>query len=151
MINFFTEGLTFALPQRKATTQWLHHVVQQEGYTLGELNYIFCTDAYLHALNVQYLRHDTLTDVITFDHAEAPHTAAGDVYISLERVRANAQAYGQPFVHELYTVMVHGVLHLLGYDDKTPDDQALMRHKEAIYVAQRRPTAATDKKKTIES
>ena len=136
VINYFTEDIVFDLPPPNATTQWLQAVIQQEGQTLGHLNFIFCTDNYLHAKNVQYLQHDTWTDVITFDHAEAPNLVEGDIYISIDRVRDNAQTYHQSFLQELYTVMVHGVLHLLGYKDKTPADQARMRQKEATYVAQ---------------
>ena len=133
-ICFFTEEVALTLPKPAATIAWLQAVIQQEGYQLVHLNFIFCSDRYLHERNVQYLQHDTLTDVLTFDYAEAARTVEGDIYISLERVRANAQVEQHPWVQELRTVMVHGVLHLLGYDDHTPADQALMRQREAFYL-----------------
>ncbi|XWN35421.1 MAG: rRNA maturation RNase YbeY [Roseivirga sp.] len=133
-ICFFTEEVTLTLPEPAATISWLQAVIQQEGYQLAHLNFIFCSDRYLHEKNVQYLQHDTLTDVLTFDYADAAKTIEGDIYISLERVQANAQVEQHPWVQELRTVMVHGVLHLLGYDDRTPADRALMRQKEAFYL-----------------
>ena len=141
-IHFFAEDIDFTLPQPAATQAWLQAVVQQEGHTLTELNFIFCSDAYLHAHNLRYLQHDTLTDVLTFDYANTADTLEGDIYISVERVRANAQTWQQPFWHELHTVMVHGVLHLLGYTDSAPAATALMRQKEATYVAQSMAPAA---------
>jgi len=143
-ICFFSEEVSFTLPTPTATAAWIRSVIQQEGYALVQLNFIFCSDLYLHAKNVQYLQHDTLTDVLTFDYADTPGTIEGDIYISTERVSANAQAWQQSFMQELQTVMVHGVLHLLGYEDQTPTTRALMRRKETEYITQRRdsPTAA---------
>ena len=136
-IYFFAEDIDFTLPHAAATAAWLQAVIQQEGSLLAQLNIIFCSDRYLHAHNLQYLQHDTLTDVLTFDYSDTARTLEGDMYISIDRVQANARTWQQPLLHELHTVMVHGVLHLLGYADNTPATQALMRHKEATYVAQK--------------
>jgi probable rRNA maturation factor len=133
-ICYFSEDIDFSVPQAVIATQWLQAVIQQEGYKLIHLNFIFCSDHYLHQKNIQYLEHDTFTDVITFNHAEVASRVEGDIYISIDRVRDNAQHYQHTFMQELYIVMVHGVLHLLGYDDKTPATQALMRQKESTYV-----------------
>ena len=135
-IQFFAEEVAFTLPTPAATAAWLRQVIRQEGYGLTQLNIIFCSDRYLHAHNLAYLQHDTLTDVLSFDHSDTPGTLEGDIYISIERVQENAPAAQLPWLHELHTVMVHGVLHLLGYDDHAPADQALMRQKEAFYLLQ---------------
>ena len=134
-IRFFAEEIRFTLPAPAATASWIQAVIQQEGYVLTHLNIIFCSDHYLLTQNMRYLQHDTLTDILTFDYADQTETIEGDLYISIYRVRANAQTWQQTFTKELQTVMVHGVLHLLGYDDQTPEDKALMRQKEAEYVA----------------
>lgn len=135
-IHFFAEDVAFSLPALHATAAWIRAVIQQEGYTLAQVNFIFCSDRYLHTKNVQYLQHDTLTDVLTFDYSETPKIIEGDVYISVDRVRANARSWKQPFMKELQTVMVHGVLHLLGYKDHTSVNKNLMRKKEIEYVTQ---------------
>ena len=135
-IYFFAEEVTFTLPTPAATAAWIQAIIQQECCVLGYLNFIFCSDHYLHAYNLQYLQHNTLTDVLAFDHADTPGIIEGDIYISVDRVRANAQTWQQPFMKELHIVMAHGVLHLLGYRDHTPADKALMRQKEAEYMAQ---------------
>jgi len=142
-ICFFTEEVAFMLPAPAETAAWLQAVIRQEGHVLTHLNFIFCSDHYLHAQNIQYLQHNTLTDVLTFDYSDRPGTIEGDIYISIDRVAANAKTWQQSFIQELQTVMVHGVLHLLGYEDQTPDTRALMRQKEAEYVAQKQclPTA----------
>lgn len=134
-IHFFAEDIDFVLPHPAATVTWLQQVIQQEGYALAQLNVIFCSDRYLHAHNFQYLQHDTLTDVLAFDYSDTARTLEGDIYISIERVKENALTWQQPWLQELHTVMVHGVLHLLGYADSTPTAQGLMRHKEATYTA----------------
>jgi len=102
-----------------------------------QLNFVFCSDCYLHTKNVQYLQQDTLTDVLTFNHADTPGTIEGDIYISIDRVYENAQIWKLPFVQELQTIMVHGVLHLLGYGDENPADKVLMRQKELKYMTQK--------------
>lgn len=133
-IRFFTEEVVFTLPASAATASWIEAIIQQEGCVLTQLNFIFCSDTYLHNKNVQYLKHDTLTDVLTFDYTDTAGTIEGDIYISIDRIRDNAATWQRPFVQELQTVMVHGVLHLLGYEDQTPAGKALMRQREAAYV-----------------
>jgi probable rRNA maturation factor len=144
-IYFFSEEVAFTLPTPTETAAWIQAVIHQEGYVLVHLNFIFCSDRYLHAHNIQYLQHNTLTDVLTFDYADTPGTVEGDIYISIDRVNANSKTWKQPFIHELQTVMVHGVLHLLGYQDHTPTTKALMRQKEAEYIAKKQypPTLAS--------
>jgi probable rRNA maturation factor len=136
-IHYFTEDIIFRLIQPQITSAWIQEVIYQEGYKLGYLNFIFCSDAFLHTKNLQYLHHDTLTDILTFDYAESPQVIEGDIYISIERVQDNATTYQHKFDQELYTVMIHGVLHLLGYPDQSPTEAAIMRQKEAFYVTSR--------------
>lgn len=113
-----------------ALRTWIEAIITQRGGTLGVLNYIFCGDDYLHALNVQYLQHDTLTDIITFPHAEFP-LISGDLFISTERVADNARDFHTSFTDELHRVMIHGVLHLCGQNDKTGEDAGAMRELES--------------------
>lgn len=108
---------------------WIERVIQHHGATLGQLSYIFCSDPYLHQLNVDYLDHDTLTDIITFPYADPPHVS-GDLYISTERVAENATERSILFTTELQRVIIHGVLHLCGYGDKTSQEAAKMRELE---------------------
>ena len=118
------------MPDREPLlTDWLTELITQRGGTLGELNYIFCGDAYLHTLNVEYLQHDTLTDIITFPYADYP-VVSGDLFISTERVAENAAEFGESYLDELHRVMAHGVLHLLGQGDKSPSEATAMREAE---------------------
>ena len=115
--------------------QWVESVIVEEGFELGNLNYIFTSDAYLLKLNQKHLNHDTLTDILTFDLSSNPHSISGDIFISVERVKANAEQYHQLFETELRRVMIHGVLHLIGYDDRTPEEKSVMRKKEEAYLS----------------
>lgn len=137
-VSFYTEPpLVFQLKNKLLLKQWLNKVVQtesEEQKKIGNLNYIFCTDDYLHNMNMEYLQHDTLTDVITFDNSEKPNRIEGDIFISIERINDNAQTYKVPTNTELHRVMVHGLLHLLGYGDKTDAESQLMRTKENHYL-----------------
>ena len=129
MIAFFNEK-SFVFPYHKINVkQWVKQIALSEGKKIGDINYIFCDDVYLHKINVQYLQHDTLTDIITFDYTEGI-TLNSDIYISIERVRENADIFGVTFEQELLRVLAHGILHLCGYKDKTPADSELMRTKE---------------------
>ncbi|MEL6358670.1 MAG: rRNA maturation RNase YbeY, partial [Bacteroidota bacterium] len=103
-IYFFAEDIDFTLPTPDATAAWLRQVIQQEGYSLTQLNIIFCSDQYLHAYNLAYLQHDTLTDVLSFDHSDTLGTLEGDIYISIERVQENALVTQLPWLHELHMV-----------------------------------------------
>jgi rRNA maturation RNase YbeY len=134
MIDFNYET-NFKLKQPKTWSDWLGEVINEENREEGELNYIFCDDAYLHELNVKYLNHDTLTDIITFDYTVRKRLH-GDIYISVERILENAKEYDVTFEKELARVMVHGVLHLCGYKDKSSADIIMMRAKEDHYISQ---------------
>ncbi len=134
-INFHTEDTKFELQQQQAVEDWLRQVIKQEGSTLAELNYIFCSDEYLYQMNMDYLQHDTYTDVITFPYSE--ELVHGDVFISIERVFDNASHFDVTVADELHRVVVHGLLHLLGYHDKTEAQQAEMTQKEDTYLKAR--------------
>lgn len=128
MITFNYET-DFNLTDEEQYEAWLNSVVTSEGFFLGELNYIFCDDEYLHKINVEYLNHDTLTDIISFDYTEGK-TLSGDIFISIERVRDNASEFDVSFNIELLRVMAHGVLHYCGFKDKTEEEETVMRAKE---------------------
>ncbi len=129
MITFLTEDITFGLKEKLKHKAWLKDTAKAEGFTIGELNYIFCSDAYLLDINQKYLGHDTLTDIVTFDNSEDPKMIEGDIFISIERVRDNAIKFDTKD-SELKRVMVHGLLHLAGYKDKDKAQKELMRNKE---------------------
>lgn len=134
-INFFNEDVAFLLPKKRQIRNWLFNVINSEGFELSELNFIFCSDAHLLGLNKKYLNHDTLTDVITFDNSEVENQVTGDVFISMDRVRENADELNFKMFDELLRVMVHGTLHLLRYNDKGTEEKALMTGKEDEYIA----------------
>ncbi len=137
-IYFFYEDVDFHFTAIRNTKSWLKQVIRTENKKLGELNYIFCSDAFLADINLQYLNHTTLTDIITFDTSEDGHLIKGEIYISIERVKENATKFKVSFDQELHRVMVHGVLHLLGYSDKTSQQKKIMRKKEDAYLSLRR-------------
>ncbi|MBF9235904.1 rRNA maturation RNase YbeY [Hymenobacter sp. BT683] len=120
----------FELADAEELVGWIERVAAVHEHRIVQLTYIFCSDDYLHQLNVEYLDHDTLTDVITFDNSDDADILEGDIFISVERVRENAQDLGVSFRDELHRVMIHGVLHLLGYHDKDLLSQTAMRAKE---------------------
>ncbi|WP_369752867.1 rRNA maturation RNase YbeY [Flavobacterium sp. WC2409] len=133
MINFNYEN-EFNLDNEEAIASWLSAVIISEGKKEGEINYIFCDDEYLHKINVEYLDHDTLTDIISFDYTIG-NEISGDVFISVERVQDNAVDFNVAFEEELKRVLVHGVLHYCGYKDKGEDNERLMRSKEDEKIA----------------
>jgi probable rRNA maturation factor len=130
--NYETE---LQLDNEQKLSEWIAKAIIEEGFNEGEINYIFCDDAYLLKLNVQYLDHDTLTDIISFDYTLGKQIN-GDVYISAERVRENAEHYAVSFENEMSRVLIHGILHYCGYKDKSEADEAEMRSKENYYLAQ---------------
>lgn len=132
MISFNYE-VDFSIADEKQISGWISNVIQAEGFKEDEVNFVFCDDEYLHKLNVEFLNHDTLTDVISFDYSVGK-TIQGDVFISIERVRENAVEFKVDFLNELNRVMVHGILHYCGYKDKTETDSSLMREKENYYL-----------------
>ncbi len=129
-INFFNEATDFVLNQQESIQVWISTIIKTEGYELIQLNYIFCSDEYLYNINHNYLNHDTYTDIITFDNSETNQTIESDIFISIDRVKENAQLQKLVFEDELARVMVHGVLHLMGWGDKTETLQKEMRLKE---------------------
>jgi len=133
MISFSNQETSFFLKNKLKIRGWIKSIVMGEGKKMGEIAYIFCTDEYLLSLNRQYLRHQTLTDIITFDYSEKSRVA-GDIFISIDRVKENSIKYSRSYNEELARVMAHGVLHLLGYKDKTETDKAAMRVKEEQYL-----------------
>lgn len=130
-ITFFNEEIEFNLKGKQVLKDWISLVIESEGKKKGDISFIFCDDTYLSEINVQYLKHHTLTDIITFDYtADNKGRISGDIFISIERVKENAESLKIPFVNELHRIIIHGVLHLLGYKDKNKVDKALMRQKE---------------------
>ena len=134
-INFFEEDIHFDLKNKNKVKTWVKSTIAAEGYKLQELNYIFCSDAYLLQINQQYLDHDTYTDIITFDNSEKKKVIEGDIFISIDRIRENAEKFATGELNELHRVIIHGTLHLLGYKDKTAGEKALMTSKEDKYLS----------------
>ena len=133
-IHFFTEDIDFKLKNKTHLKKWIIETVQAEESYVGELNFIFCSDEYLLKINQEYLNHDTYTDIITFDSSEKEDEISGDIFISAERVAENASQLKIDFQNELHRVIIHGVLHLIGFLDKSPEDKTLMTSKEDQYL-----------------
>ena len=150
-VEFYHEDCDFTLPHPERIATWMDAAVCAEGCRGGEVSVIFCSDAYLLKMNREYLHHDYYTDIITFDYCETEEffdfgkeetvtepqeerTISGDLFISIDTVRSNAAIYEVPFERELERVMIHGILHLIGYNDKTEGEQAEMRRKEEEYL-----------------
>ena len=127
-INFFYET-DFSLVGENVFKKWIIEIIESESKQNGDINFIFCDDEYLHSINLKYLDHDTLTDIISFDYTEGD-TISGDIFISIQRVKENAEEVFTEFSDELKRVMSHGVLHFCGYKDKTERESDLMRRKE---------------------
>ena len=134
-INFFSQTIPFKVPFPRKTSAWIKAVIKKEKHSLKEINFIFCSDTELHQINLEYLNHDDFTDIITFDNSEEKGVIEGDIYISTDRVRENAATYQKEFSNELKRVMIHGVLHLLGYKDKSIAAKKQMRLKEDFYLS----------------
>ena len=133
MIRYFQEDIRFDLKQKMQNIRWLKMVAGSEMRRIGAVNIIFCSDNYILDVNMRYLQHDYFTDIITFDYCEKD-ILSGDLFISIDSVRENALFYGVPFADELDRVMVHGLLHLIGYDDHTEEQIREMRAKEDYYL-----------------
>ncbi len=131
-IDFHTEDIDFQISDEASLKDWIQDTIEKEGGQLSFLNYIFCSDPYLHKINVEYLQHDTYTDIITFPYRE--DKIESDIFISVDRIRENAEKYEVPFEEELFRVIIHGVLHLLGFGDKTEEEKLKMRAKENEYI-----------------
>ena len=133
MIRYFNEDIKFVLKQKLLNNRWLKTVAGSEMRRIGDINIIFCSDNYILDVNMKYLEHDYFTDIITFDYCEKD-ILSGDLFISIDSVRENASFYGTDFEDELNRVMVHGILHLIGYDDHSESGIAQMRAKENYYL-----------------
>lgn len=133
MINFFSEN-NFQFNKSDQTNKLLKLLLNEEGYELGDLNYIFCNDDYLLNINKQYLNHDYYTDIISFDNT-VNKIVYGDIYISTDRVKDNSLTFNTTFENELARIIIHGLLHLCGYKDKSQNDKQIMTQKEDYYLA----------------
>ena len=133
-IHFFQEDTAFSLKNEDEIRIWIRKVIQAENRILENVNYIFCSDSYLHKMNQKYLKHDSYTDIITFDNTETDGIIEGDIFISIDRIKENCINYNKTFENELFRVIVHGILHLVGYKDKNKGEQLEMRKKEDKYL-----------------
>jgi rRNA maturation RNase YbeY len=129
-IYFFSEEINFELKEKLNRKRWLKNIATKAGFKIKELNYVFCSDEYLYQINLEYLNHETYTDIITFDNSEKEFDLSGDIFISIDRVNENAKTHNQEIETELSRVLAHGLLHLMGYKDKTKEESTLMRQKE---------------------
>ena len=137
MVRYFTEDTQFTFKEKALNNKWYKLVASSEVRKLGDINVIFCSDRYILDINMRYLQHDYFTDIITFDYCEKD-ILSGDLFISVDSVRENALFYNTTFEDELNRVLVHGVLHLIGYDDHKDEDVAMMRSKEDYYLGIRK-------------
>lgn len=134
-IYFFCEDVEYTLKNKKIVRQWISSTIKAEGIEeIEELSFIYCSDEYLLSINQQYLNHDTYTDIITFDNSDVEEMLSGDIFISYERVKENATLYNISTRHEMHRIMIHGVLHLCGYLDKTKKEKEIMTQKEDFYL-----------------
>lgn len=136
MIRYFCEDIRFTYKNKLANNRWLKMVAGSEIRKIGDINVIFCSDNYILDVNMKYLQHHYFTDIITFDYCEGK-VLSGDLFISVDSVRENSIEFGTDFEEELHRVIVHGVLHLIGYDDHTEEDKKVMRQKENYYLQMR--------------
>ncbi len=141
MISYYNEDTAFVFKGRTLNNRWLRLVAGSEIRRIGDISIIFCSDNYILDVNMRYLQHDYFTDIITFDYCEGDKLS-GDLFISVDSVRENALYYGTEFEDELNRVMVHGLLHLIGYDDHTEEEQKVMREKEDYYLSLRKSILA---------
>lgn len=134
-IYFFNDQVEYHLKEKRKIRQWIIQSAENEDYSVAVLNFIFTSDEVLLQMNKQYLNHYYLTDIITFDLSEEPGKITGDVYISVDRARENARAYKEPLHREIRRLIIHGLLHLMGYKDKSREETANMRAKEEYYLS----------------
>jgi len=137
-ILFFTEDIDYPVKAKTALRRWITRATHAEGFRVGEINFILCSDNYLLNINREYLHHDTYTDIVTFENNHPTRRIiGGDIFISVDRIRENARKYNVPERDELHRVMIHGVLHLCGYSDKKKEEKAVMTAKEDHYLSRR--------------
>jgi probable rRNA maturation factor len=134
-IYFFNEETGYQVKDKRKIREWISKSAENEGYTIEIINYILTNDSILLQLNKEYLKHDTLTDIITFDLAEKEKEITGDIFISIDRAKENAREFKASTEEELKRLLIHGVLHLMGYKDKTKHERELMREKEEFYLS----------------
>ena len=132
-IIFFNEDVPLPKLKKRKLISWIKNVIQSEGMKVGEISFIFCSDNYLLEVNKKYLEHDYYTDIITFDYVEE-NVIQGDIFISVDRVKENSVTFKTRFEDEIHRILVHGILHLLGYKDKLKKDKSLMTSKEDLYL-----------------
>jgi len=137
-IRFYTADRSCTLKSRIKIKEWLTEAAEQEGFGIHFLSIIFCSDEYLYHMNVKFLKHETYTDIITFDQSTSKQIIDGELYISIDRIRDNAKSLGLTFTNELHRVIVHGLLHLCGYTDKTTNNKNSMTGKEDFYLSLRK-------------
>jgi rRNA maturation RNase YbeY len=136
MVRYYNDSTTYRLREKRKVAAWLKMVAEQEGYTLGDVTYIFCSSEVHRKMNIDYIGHDYFTDIITFDYSELEEgVVSGDIFIDVETVADNARIYGVTARQEMLRVVVHGVLHLCGQKDKDPEDEKEMHRKEDKYLA----------------
>ena len=128
-VFFSNADIDFSFDKKETIKKWIAEIISRHGKKLGKITYLFCSDEMIYDYNVRFLNHDTYTDIITFDYVEG-NLISGDIIISVDRVGENAKSFSYSFESELHRVIIHGVLHLLGFKDKSPDDAAMMRQKE---------------------
>ncbi len=136
-INFYLEDASYQLKKKKLIRKWILATISHEKAEIDNISYIFCTDSYLYKLNTEYLNHDTLTDIITFQYNSPDEAIQSDIFISIERVKENAKLYNQRLLDEVHRILIHGTLHLLGYKDKSDNEKAEMTAKENYYLSLR--------------
>ena len=134
LVSFFSEDVDFELESQSETNAWIQETILKEAKNVGEITYVFCSDTYLHKMNLEHLNHDTFTDIITFNYCEEDFINS-DIFISIDRVKENADTFKTTFQNELNRVIIHGILHLIGYDDKSDTDKKVMRTKEDFYLS----------------
>lgn len=135
-INYYTDDCTFTYRGKVKTSAWIRKTAHSEGWKCGAISIVFCSDARMLEINNKYLNHNYLTDIITFDYDNPDaKTISGDLMIGIETVRDNAEQFGVPFENELHRVIIHGILHLCGYEDKTPEAEKQMRELENRYLS----------------
>jgi probable rRNA maturation factor len=134
-IHFFTEDIHYNVRNKKKIKDWIDRACENEKFTPGAINFILCSDKYLLAINRKYLNRSYLTDIITFPMMENDKIISGDIFISLERVRENAKKYCQKTENELHRIIIHGILHLAGYNDSTEEQKKMMTEKEDFYLS----------------
>jgi rRNA maturation RNase YbeY len=134
-VQYFEEDIRYRFRNKRKTAGWIRKSIQNEGKVAGEINIIFCSDEYLHRMNVDYLDHDTYTDIITFDMSEEENLITGEIFISVERAKENARNLGVRMTGEVRRLIIHGILHLLGYGDKSGEEKEVMTRKEDYYLS----------------